>query len=77
MTQITLTLPVNDEIARRFAHATPQEKAKLELLVSLCLWETIGAKPKQTLEQLMDEISAEAARRGLTPEILESILNED
>lgn len=29
------------------------------------------------LRQTMDEISTEAQERGLTPEILESILNDD
>jgi len=46
----------------------------MQLLLSLWLREF--EKPSITLEKLMDDISRKAQERGLTPEILESILND-
>jgi hypothetical protein len=35
------------------------------------------AEPPRSLPDIMDDIGAEAASRGLTPEILESLLNDE
>jgi len=43
--------------------------------VLLSLWLREFEKPSITLDQLMDDISRKAQERGLTPEILDSILN--
>ena len=37
--------------------------------------DTESAKPRRSLEEIMDEMSREAQEGGLTPEILESILS--
>ena len=70
----TITIRVNAEAARIFETVSEEEKYKLEALMSLKLTE--ATCPKRTLEEVMSEISRNAQERGLTPEILESILND-
>ena len=51
-----------------------EEQRKLDVLLSLRLTET--TRNDRSLEEIMSDISREAQERGLTPEILESLLNE-
>lgn len=69
-----ITIRVDPEAARVYRAATDQERRKLDLLLSLRLQDAI--KPGGSLKEIMQEISRKAQERGLTPEILESILNE-
>jgi hypothetical protein len=69
-----ITIQVDADAARAYRAASGQEKQKLDLLLSLRLREALQAGG--SLEQLMREISRRAQERGLTPEILESILHE-
>ncbi len=69
-----ITVRVNMEAARIFEKAPEAEKRKIEALLSLKLTE--ATRKKRTLEEVMSDISQKAQERGLTPEILESILNE-
>ena len=46
----------------------------MQVLLSLRLQDLTSAPRRRSLEEVMDEIGAEAEARGLTPEILESIL---
>lgn len=76
MTPETISIEVDPETARAFAEATPQERRKLQLLLRLRLRElTIG--PTRPLKDIMDEMGREAEARGLTPDILESLLHEE
>jgi hypothetical protein len=52
-----------------------QERQKIQTIVSLLLHRPVD-RDVDLLRELMDEISDRAKERGLTPEILESILNE-
>jgi hypothetical protein len=70
----TISIEVDADSARAFAAAPTEEKRKLQLLLGLRLRELI-AEPPRSLEQIMDEIGAQAKARGMTPEILESLLN--
>jgi len=70
---VTVNIPLDNETARIYEKAPQADKKKMELLLSLWLREF--EKPSITLEKLMDDISRKAQERGLTPEILESILN--
>lgn len=70
----TITIRVSPEAARVYNTATAEQQRKLELLLSLKLTEV--ARSPRPLEEIMDEISRNAQARGLTPEILESLLNE-
>ena len=69
-----ITIRVNAEVARIFKTASEEQRRKLEALLSLKLSD--ATRNKRTLEEVMSEISQNAQARGLTPEILDSILNE-
>ncbi|MBE9248391.1 hypothetical protein IQ226_04100 [Dolichospermum sp. LEGE 00240] len=71
----TITLEVTSEIAEAYQFASLEERQQIQEIVSLLL-----KKEKENdidfLRKIMDEISDRATARGLTPEILESIINE-
>jgi len=60
--------------AQAYRRASQQERRKLDLLLGLRLHDVL--RPGGSLKDLMDEVSRKAQERGLTPEILESILGE-
>mgnify|MGYP006287241373 CR=1 FL=1 len=70
-----ITVKVSSKAAQAYQQATEREKEYLNTLVSLFLEQEMKEEVG-SLGTLMDEISERAASRGLTPEILESILNE-
>ncbi|NJM71373.1 MAG: hypothetical protein HC862_14730 [Scytonema sp. RU_4_4] len=70
-----ITVRVNVEAARIFETAPEEQRRKIEALLSLKL--TQASREKRTLEEVMSDISQKAQERGLTPEILDSILNEE
>jgi hypothetical protein len=70
----TITIRVSSEAARVYNTATAEQQRKLEALLSLKLTEV--ARSTRPLEEIMSEMSRKAQARGLTPEILESLLNE-
>jgi hypothetical protein len=72
----TISLEVDAETARAFAAASAEERRKLQLLLNLRLRE-LTAHPTRPLKDVMDEIGRHAEARGLTPEILESLLRDE
>ena len=71
-----ITIEVDDAAARAFAEASPGERKKLQLLLSLRLVE-LTSSPVRTLQEVMDDMGREAESRGLTPEILETLLRDE
>ena len=69
-----ITIRVDWEAAHAYRTASEDNRRKLDLLLSLRLHETL--RPSGSLEELMRDISRKAQERGMTPEILESILHE-
>jgi hypothetical protein len=69
-----ITIRVDTEAARAYRAASEQERRKLDLLLSLRLHDALH--PSGSLQDLMRELSRKAQERGLTPEVLESILHE-
>ncbi len=69
-----ITIRVSPEAARAYQEAPAGERRKLDALLSLKLSEV--ARSPRPLEQVMGEISRKAQERGLTPEILDELLNE-
>ena len=69
-----ITIRVNAKVARIFETASEEQRRKLEALLSLKLSD--ATRHKRILEEVMSEISQNAQARGLTPEILDSILHE-
>ena len=76
MSTVPITIRVDAEAAKAFAAASPEERKKIELLLSIHL-KDITLRTPRTLREVMDEMGAKAARNGLTPEILESILRDE
>ena len=69
-----ITVSVDPEVAKRYRSASDNERRKLDLLVSLRLLD--ATESGKSLRETVQEISRSAQRRGLTPEILQSILDE-
>lgn len=68
-----ITIPVDTEAARAYNSAPPEERQKIQALLALWLRDLVTAEPA-TLKQIMDEVSRNARARGLTPDLLESLL---
>ena len=71
----TVSIPLDDDIAQIYTSASADDKKKLHLLLSFWLREF--ELPSNSLATLMDSISKKAQSRGLTPEILETLLADE
>ena len=71
-----ITIEVPAAAAAAYAAAPMERQRKIQLLLGLQLQELFQL-PVRPLGEVMDELAAEAAANGLTPEILESILRDD
>jgi Glu-tRNA(Gln) amidotransferase subunit E-like FAD-binding protein len=69
-----ITVQVNPEVAKAYQEINPSRRKKLEMLFSIMLQQELD---KRSLLQIMDDIASKAQERGLTPEILESILADE
>ena len=70
-----ITISVDADLAEIYRSASESERRKLDLMLNIRL-RAVLEPPEKPLLTLMDEISREAQRNGLTPEILQSILDE-
>ena len=70
-----IMLRLSPEAARAFREASRQEQLKLEALVSLQLLGKL--QPRRGLNEVIEEMSQLAQERGLTPEILETLLHDE
>ena len=73
-TEIT-SIQVVPEIADAYNSASQQDQKKIQLLMGLWLRE-LSTQPNMSFTEVMDMISDRAQARGLTPEILESTLDQ-
>lgn len=71
----TITIPLDADTARLYSEAPADLQKKFRLL--LTLWIRELAMSPRPLQAIMDEISQRALERGLTPEVLESLLNAE
>ena len=69
-----ITVSVDPEVADAYRSASDAERRKLDLLVNLRLRD--ATRSKSSLKEVMAEISRNAQARGLTPETLQSFLDE-
>jgi hypothetical protein len=69
----SITIPIDPETARAYDSAAPEEKRKMQALLSLWL-RSLATGNYPSLEQILDEAGRTAQARGLTQEILDSIL---
>lgn len=72
----TITLEIDSDAAQAFRAVSAEQRAKLQVLLGIWLREYSKAD-SPALQQTMDEISDDAKSRGLTSEILESILRQE
>jgi hypothetical protein len=72
----TISIEVDEATAKAYSSAPAEQQRKMQLLLQLHLKEIVSG-PIKSLGQVMDETSAEAQARGLTPEILESLLRDE
>lgn len=76
-TEIRIKVPL--DIAQSYWNATEEERQKIATKIAFYLKSSTLSR-QESLNQLyktMDTIGQKAQERGLTPEILESLLNED
>ena len=73
MKNSTITIPLDAQTAQAYNSASPVEKRKMQALLSLWLRE-LATGDYPPLDQVLDELGAKAKARGLTPDILESLL---
>lgn len=71
----TITIPVDQQVAQAWEAAGEQERQKAQVLVGLWLREVLSEK-RRSLEEIMEEAGRKAEARGLTQEILDSILKD-
>lgn len=80
ITKEEITIKVPCEVAEAYRNATEEEKEQLQLKIAAILQSQFRIPKLESIARLrktMDKASLEAQERGLTPEILESILNGD
>ena len=70
-----ITVLVDSDVAKLYRSASDNERRKLDLFVNLCLRD--ATESGKSLRDTMLEISRNAQRRGLTPDILQSILADE
>lgn len=68
-----ITIQVDEKTARDYRSASAEERRKIDSLLNLKL--RSATHSQISLKTYMDEISRRAQERGLTPEILETLLN--
>lgn len=69
-----ITVSADSEVAELYRSASATDRRKLDLLVNLRLHDAV--RPARMLQEIMHEVSRNAQARRLTPEILQSILDE-
>jgi hypothetical protein len=69
----TITIPLDPQTAQVYESAAPEEKRKMQVLLSIWLRD-LAARERRPLSQILDEAAAEAKAKGLTPEMLDSFL---
>lgn len=76
-TEIPIKVPL--DVAETYWNASEEERQKIEAKIAFYL-QSATLSRKESLDRLyktMDTIGQKAQERGLTPDILESLLNED
>jgi len=68
-----ITIQVDPESAKAYREAEPEKQQKIQIFLNIMLQKAVSQKP---LLDIMEEASQQAIANGITPEILESILND-
>jgi hypothetical protein len=73
MANPTITIPLDPQTAQVYDSAGPEQKRKIQALLSLWLRE-LAAGEYPPLQEVLDDAGRKAKDRGLTPEISDSLL---
>jgi hypothetical protein len=73
MANSSIKIPLDPQTARAYDSAGPEQKRKIQALLSLWLRE-LAAGEYPSLQKVLEDAGREAKDRGLTPEILDSLL---
>jgi hypothetical protein len=73
MAKATITIPLDPQTARAYDSEAPEEKRKMQALLSLWARE-LAAGDYASLQRVLDEVGNKAKARELTPEMLDSVL---
>lgn len=73
MNTAEITIKVDAEVADAYRSASDEDRLKMGALASVQLGRYL--RSNESLQEAMAAMSEEAIRNGMTPEILESILN--
>ena len=75
MSNATISIPLDPQTAQAYGATRSEEKRKIQALLSLWARElTVHEFP--SLQQVLDETGRKAQERGLTPEMLDSLLKD-
>lgn len=69
-----ITVSVDADVANAYRSASDEDRRKMDLLVNLRLRD--ATRSKASLKDVMLEISQNAQQRGLTPDVLQSMLDD-
>lgn len=75
MQDITISIPLDPQTAQAYGATRAEEKVKIQALVSLWVRE-LAVRELPSLQQVLDEAGRKARERGITPEILDSLLKD-
>ena len=70
----TISIEVEPEIARAYQEANLMERKKMQLILNSSLKQFVN---RRSLEEIIQEMQAQAQVNGLTQEILDEILSDD
>ncbi len=73
MMKRTITITLDPQTARAYECARPEEKLKIPALLRLWIRE-LASGEYPSLQQVLDNVAQKAKARGLTSEMLDSIL---
>jgi len=67
----TIQIQVSDDVAEKYENLSAVEKEEIARLLS------VWAKKSRSILEVMSDISEYAKKQGLTPEILEKLLEDE
>ena len=76
MTDAAISVPIDIATARAYNQASEEEKRKIQILLRLRIRE-LFTPSDDSLKSIMDDIGAKAEERGLTPQVLETLFNDN
>lgn len=75
MPDATISIPLDPQTAQAYGATRAEQKRKIQALLSLWARE-LTARELPSLQQVLDETGRKAQERGLTPEMLDSLLKD-